>query len=187
MSAEDAVAPVRRWVESIVVDLNLCPFARQELVSDRVRFVATDASDEERLLVALEAELELLNDDPSVETTLLIHPEVLQDFYDYNEFLSLADGLLVQMNLEGVYQVASFHPDYQFGGTEPNDAENHTNRSPYPALHILREESLERAIANHPGIDAVPEENIRLMNEMGADRMSELLSACFETGNKSKR
>ena len=108
MSAEDAVAPVRRWVESIVVDLNLCPFARQELVSDRVRFVATDASDEERLLVALEAELELLNDDPSVETTLLIHPEVLQNFYDYNEFLGLADGLLVQMNLEGVYQVGWF-------------------------------------------------------------------------------
>jgi len=181
------VEAVRRWVESVVVNLNLCPFAQRELSSDRVRFIATEASDEEQLLIALEAELELLNRDPSIETTLLIHPEVLQDFYDYNEFLGLADGLLQQMNLEGVYQVASFHPNYQFGGTDPADAENYTNRSPYPLLHLIREESLERAIADYPDIDQVPVRNVELMNEIGADKLKALLKSCHDIGDKSTR
>jgi hypothetical protein len=187
MDAANAIGPVRRWVESVVIDLNLCPFAAREFSSDRVRFVATEAADEEQLLVALESELELLNRESSIETTLLIHPGVLQDFYDYNEFLSLADGLLQQMKLEGVYQVASFHPNYQFGGTEPSDAENYTNRAPYPLLHIIREESLERAIARYPDIDQVPARNVELMNELGADRLTALLGACFGNNDKSER
>lgn len=187
MSADIVVAAVQRWVESVVVGLGLCPFAQRELSRHRVRFVATEASDEEQLLIALEAELELLNHDPSIETTLLIHPGVLQDFYDYNEFLNLADGLLRQMDLEGVYQVASFHPDYQFGGTEPADAENYTNRSPYPVLHLIREESLERAIADYPDIDQVPARNVELMNELGADKLKALLKSCHDIGDKSTR
>ena len=138
MNDEAIILAVRRWVESLVVEMNLCPFAKRELVKDRVRFVNTAATTEKQLLLALQAELELLNADPAVETTLLIHPQVLQDFYDFNDFLGLADSLLVDMGLEGVYQIASFHPNYQFGGTRPGDAENYTNRSPYPVLHLLR-------------------------------------------------
>jgi len=147
---EEVIGPVRRWVESLVVGLNLCPFAKREWVKNRVRCSVTEATTEEELLVDLQAELELLNRDDAVETTLLIHPRVLKEFYDYNQFLDYADSLLVQMRLNGVYQIASFHPDYQFGGTEPDDVENYTNRSPYPLLHLIREESLERAISNYP-------------------------------------
>jgi hypothetical protein len=162
-----------------VVGLNLCPFAKRELVNDRVRFAVTDSTTEEQLLAALQAELELLNNDANIETTLLIHAYVLQDFYDYNQFLNVADELLLQMNLDGVYQVASFHPHYQFGGTAPDDAENYTNRSPYPMLHLIREESLERAIAGYPDVDQVPERNIALMNRLGQEKLQALLQACF--------
>jgi hypothetical protein len=129
--------------------------------------------------MVLQAELELLNTDPSVETTLLIHAKVLQDFYDFNDFLSIADSLLVDMELEGIYQIASFHPDYQFGGTQPSDAENYTNRAPYPVLHLLREESLERVIADYPDVDDIPERNIKLMNDLGPDKLQTLLKLCL--------
>ena len=180
MKDEQVVAAVRHWVESMVVGMNLCPFAKRELVKNRVRFVAANATTEEELLLALQNELELLNVDSNIETTLLIHANVLQDFYDFNDFLDLADQLLVQMGLEGQYQIASFHPDYQFGGTEPDDAENYTNRSPYPVLHLLREDSLERAIADYPNVDDIPERNIALMNELGTEKLKALLNACFE-------
>lgn len=172
------LASVRQWVESFVVDMKLCPFAERELVKNRVRFAVTEATTEEQLLMALQAELALLNKDPSVETTLLIHPKVLQDFADYNQFLDHADRLLAQMGLEGVCQIASFHPDYQFAGTGPDDAENYTNRSPYPVLHIIREESLEHAIADFPDVDQVPVHNIELMKRMGRDKLQALLQAC---------
>lgn len=164
----------------MVVGLNLCPFAKRELVKNRVRFVVTNATSEGPLLVALEDELELLSNKASVETTLLIHPDVLQDFYTYNQFLNSADALLQQMKLEGVYQIASFHPDYQFGGTEQDDVENYTNRSPYPMLHLIREESLERAIASYPDVDNIPERNKKLMESLGEIKMKELLGACLE-------
>jgi len=176
---ENTVGPVRHWVESLVVGLNLCPFAKRELVKNRVRFSVTEAVTEEQLLADLQAELELLNSDEAIETTLLIHPKVLQEFYDYNQFLSYADSLLAQMGLNGVYQIASFHPDYQFGGTEPDDVENYTNRSPYPMLHLIREESLERSIANYPDSDQIPERNIELLNSLGRDKMQASLQACF--------
>jgi len=172
--------PVRRWVETVVVDLNLCPFAKRELVKNRVRFAVTQAKTEEQLLTALQTEVELLSRESSVETTLLIHPDVLHGFDDYNQFLNYAEGLLVQMKMEGVYQIASFHPDYQFAGTEPADAENYTNRSPYPMLHLIREESLERAIAAYPDVDKIPLRNAELMNTLGEDRLRELLQACFD-------
>ena len=177
---EEVIGPVRRWVETLVVGLNLCPFAKREWVKNRVRCTVTEATTEEQLLVDLQAELELLNRDDAVETTLLIHPRVLKEFYDYNQFLDYADSLLVQMRLDGVYQIASFHPDYQFGGTEPDDVENYTNRSPYPLLHLIREESLERAISNYPDPDQIPERNIELLNSLGRDKMRALLQACFK-------
>lgn len=175
MTDEKIILAVRQWVDTMVVGMNLCPFAKRELVNNRVRFITTEATTEEELLLTLQDELELLNTDRSIETTLLIHPSVLQDFYDFNDFLNFADSLLLEMKLEGIYQIASFHPDYQFGGTEPDDAENYTNRSPYPVLHLIREESLERAIASHPDVDAIPERNIALMNELGQDKLKALL------------
>ena len=174
------VGAVRCWVETVVVDLNLCPFAGRELVKDRVRFTVTPAITEEQLLTALQTEVDLLTREPSIETTLLIHPDVLHDFYGYNQFLSLAEGLLAQLKLDGIYQIASFHPDYQFAGTETADAENYTNRSPYPMLHLIREESLERAIAAYPDVNQIPRRNTELMNTLGTDELQKLLRACFE-------
>lgn len=176
---EQVVLAVRKWVETLVVGMNLCPFAKRELVKNRVRFVATAATTQEQLLQVLRAELELLNTDSAIETTLLIHPDVLQNFYDFNDFLHDADSLLVEMEEEGIYQIASFHPDYQFGGTSPSDAENYTNRSPYPVLHLLREDSLERVIADYPNVDDIPQRNIELMNELGRDKLQALLKSCL--------
>jgi hypothetical protein len=165
---------VRHWLESVVIELNLCPFAEREFNNDRVRFAETNARTEIRLLQALEAELEHLSANASVETTLLVHPNMLADFEDYNQFLELADGLLVQMELDGVFQIASFHPDYQFADTQADDAENYTNRSPYPLLHILREDSLARAVEHTPDVDQIPIRNIQKMNELGAEKLKDL-------------
>lgn len=181
---DNIAGSVQQWVESFVVDMNLCPFAKRELVKNRVRFAVTEALDEEQLLTSLQAELELLDRDSSVETTLLIHSKVLQDFYEYNQFLDSADRLLVQMKLAGVYQIASFHPNYQFGGTEADDVENYTNRSPYPILHLIREESLARAIAGYPDVDRIPARNIELMNSMGQGKLDKLMQACFSGAGK---
>ncbi|WP_366098601.1 DUF1415 domain-containing protein [Limnobacter sp.] len=177
---DEVIAATRRWVEQVVVAFNLCPFAKRELVKERVRFVVSKADSEPELLDELAHELALLNVQPDVETTLLIHPQLLQDFYQYNDFLEVADELLVDMDLEGVYQVASFHPDYQFSGTEPEDAENYTNRSPFPMLHLLREDSLTVAIDSYPEVDLIPERNIECMNEQGVEKLRTLLKACLK-------
>ena len=188
MEDDKIVASVRQWVESFIVGMNLCPFAKRELVKSRVRFAVTEAATDDQLMTALQAELELLDRDSSVETTLLIHPKVLQDFDDYNQFLNFADRFLAQLRLGGVYQIASFHPDYQFGGTDLNDAENYTNRSPYPMLHLIREESLERVITDYPDVDQIPERNIELMNRLGQDKLQALMQACLDgSGQKNPK
>jgi uncharacterized protein len=135
--------------------MNLCPFVKRELVKNRIRFAITEAATEEQLLTALRTELELLENDAAIETTLLIHANVLQEFADYNQFLDDADALLVEMHLDGVYQVASFHPDYTFSGTDPADAEN------------------------YPDVRQIPTQNIALMNTLGGIRLTELMKACF--------
>jgi uncharacterized protein len=170
---------VRRWVATVVVDLNLCPFAGRELHRERIRFALTRATTEAELLASLQTELERLDTHPDIETTLLIHPEVLQDFADYNQFLETADDLLEAMSADGVYQIASFHPDYRFADTGTGDAENYTNRSPYPMLHLLREATLERSIASYPDTEQIPLRNIALMKRLGTQRLRELLQACF--------
>lgn len=175
------IQSVRHWVETVVVGLNLCPFARPELLNNRVRFTVSDATTESQLLLDLQHELELLSRDESVETTLLIHPDVLQGFATYNQFLDQVDALLGQLELEGIYQVASFHPDYQFAGTDPDAAENYTNRAPYPVLHLLREASLEAAIAGYPDVEQIPERNIERLEGMGVEKMQALLQACFHS------
>jgi hypothetical protein len=178
MGRADVINVTRKWVEDVVVGYKLCPFAGRELSRERVRFVVSAARTEDELLQDLHVELQLLDDEPDIETTLLIHPSVLQSFELYNAFLSVTDGLLEYLNMEGIYQIASFHPDYQFEGTQPDSAENYTNRSPYPMLHLLREASVETAIAQYPGIDDVPERNIELMEELGAEKMKAILENC---------
>jgi len=182
MTADNQDVPASRatraWIERVVVAKNLCPFAKRELEQDRVRFVTTQATDEEQLLHALHAELVLLDEQPEVETTLLIHPDVLQDFAAYNQFLNLADELLAEMDWEGVYQIASFHPRYQFGGTDQDDAENYSNRSPFPMLHLLREDRIELAIASYPDVAQIPVRNIALLRGIGEAQLKALLNDC---------
>lgn len=180
MQEHRVIAATRSWVERFVVEFNLCPFARRELEQDRLRFSVTAAADEPQLLQALEREFEQLLADSSIETTLLIHPGALQDFYLYNQFLGDCEALLRARDLEGVFQVASFHPDYQFAGTGPDDAENYSNRSPYPMLHILREDSVARAVAAHPDADGIPGRNIATLNARGASQLRALRQACLD-------
>ncbi|QLE79351.1 DUF1415 domain-containing protein [Francisella sp. Scap27] len=180
MNNQNIIIPTKNWVEKIVVGMNLCPFAKREVVKDRVRYTVSEVTAQDQLLMDLKAELELLYNNINIETTLLIHPNILHDFYNYNDFLELADNLLIDMELDGVFQIASFHPNYQFADTEFDDAENYTNRSPYQMLHLIREASLEKAVTNYPDPDNIPERNINLMNELGTDKMKELLEKCFQ-------
>ena len=178
IDAAQVEADVRRWLERAVIGLNLCPFAKAVQAKDQVRIVVSDASTARALLEQLGEEMALLRDTPSdqVDTTLLVHPLVLQDFLDYNDFLDDAEALLDVLELDGVLQVASFHPDYQFAGTEPDDAENLTNRAPYPILHLLREESVARAVEAYPEPDSIIERNIATMQKLGAEGFQKLLS-----------
>jgi hypothetical protein len=171
-------------VETLVIGLNLCPFAKREWVKNRVRIAVTRACSEEALLGDLRVELNRLDWDETTETTLLVHPKVLRDFHDYNQFLNRAESLLSQMHLEGIYQIASFHPDYCFQGANPEDVENYTNRSPYPLLHLIREETLERAIDMYPDTDQIPARNMQLLRSMGQAEVQALYSACFSDAGK---
>jgi hypothetical protein len=164
--------------------MNECPFAKKPVEGEQVRYVVSSAVDEERLLAEMQAELEHLREtDPKIiETTVLIHPYVLNDFYDYNDFLAVVDAFLEDGGYLGEFQVASLHPAYQFAGTEPEDAENYTNRSPYPVLHLLREELLEKAILTYARPDKIPERNIRTMEKLGAEKMREMLAECMQIG-----
>ena len=169
--ADDAriIAATERWLERAVIGLNLCPFAKAVQVKKQVRYVVSDASTPEALLETLMDELQTLADaDPEqIDTTLLIHPRVLTDFADYNEFLDVADAALEDMQLDGELQVASFHPQYQFADTDINDIGNYTNRAPYPILHLLREDSIERAVAAFPEAAEIFEKNIATMEGLG--------------------
>jgi uncharacterized protein len=177
-TAADPIALTRRWLEKAVIGLNLCPFAKAVYVKDQVRFVLSDASTPEALLEQLVEELVHLRDTPAEETdtTLLIHPEVLTDFLDYNDFLENADAAVEALDLGGIIQVASFHPDYQFDGTHPDDASNYTNRAPFPILHLLREDSVERAVAAFPDPDVIVERNIATLDRIGVDGFKKLLA-----------
>ncbi|MBI3144592.1 MAG: DUF1415 domain-containing protein [Pseudogulbenkiania sp.] len=165
----EIIEATRHWLEKAVIGLNLCPFAKSVYVKNQVRFVVSHAPHIDALLEELERELQLLDDtDPEeVDTTLLIHPDILTDFLDYNDFLDIADDVVEELGFAGILQVASFHPDYQFEGTEQDDIENFTNRSPYPTLHLLRESSIDRAVEAFPEADAIYEKNIATMKELG--------------------
>jgi hypothetical protein len=166
---DEIIAATRRWIERAVIGLNLCPFAKAVFVKEQVRYVVSNATTPEVLLETLMNELQLLSDSDAekIDTTLLIHPFVLGDFLDYNEFLDVADAAVEDMSLEGELQVASFHPEYQFADTDVNDIENYTNRAPYPILQLLREDSIARAVEAFPQADEIFEKNIETMEKLG--------------------
>jgi hypothetical protein len=168
-ATEDPIAATRLWLERAVIGLNLCPFAKAVHAKGQVRWVLADAETPEALLETLAAELLALRDasPEDVDTTLIVHPRVLGDFLDYNDFLEAADGLVAELGLEGELQVASFHPQYQFAGTDADDIENFTNRSPYPTLHLLREDSVSRAVDAFPDPDAIVDRNIETLRRLG--------------------
>ena len=163
------MAATRTWLERAVIGLQLCPFARAVYVNEQVRYVVSDASNTDALREALERELLTLaqTDASVIDTTLLIHPQVLTDFLDYNDFLDIAEETVEALDLEGVVQIASFHPAYQFAGTTLDDVTNFTNRSPYPTLHLLREESVSRAVAAFPDAPTIYQRNIDTMRRLG--------------------
>jgi len=180
-SAPDAarvIADTQRWLEKVVIGLNLCPFAKAVYVKQQIRYVVSEARTPEALLEELITELQTLAaaDPAELDTTLLIHPAVLNDFLDFNDFLDIADAAVDQLGLAGELQVASFHPRYQFAGTEVDDAGNYTNRSPYPTLHLLREASIDRAVAAFPDASEIFERNIETMRRLGADGWRRLLA-----------
>lgn len=171
LPTDDPITATRLWLERIVIGLNLCPFAKAVYVKDQVRIVLSDATTPEALVEELAEELVLLRDTPAeqIDTTLIVHPQVLTDFLDYNDFLDNADAAIEALDLQGILQVASFHPDYQFDGVAADDASNYTNRAPYPTLHLLREDSVERAVDVYPDPDVIVERNIQTLDRIGVE------------------
>jgi len=166
-----ALTQTRAWVEHAVIGLNLCPFAKAPQVKGLVRYVESQAQDPAALLSDLMNELQRLAKAPPerLETTLLVHPQVFSDFADFNDFLGVAEDTVADLGLEGVIQVASFHPDYRFEGTTADDITNATNRSPYPTLHLIREDSIDRAVAAFPEAETIYEANMATMERLGHD------------------
>ena len=177
---QPALAQTRAWVARAVVGLNLCPFAKAPLVKGQIRFVLCEASDPQALLDTLREQMHALaqGDPEQLETTLIVHPNVLGDFGEFNDFLDRADAALDDLGYAGVLQVASFHPQYQFAGTAANDLGNATNRSPYPTLHLLREASVERAVAAIPEAASIYETNIRTLQALGPQGWAQLQAQC---------
>jgi len=171
-SKEEVIGATRAWLEKEVIGLNLCPFAQAVHAEGRIKYAVSEATTPAALRTDLMEELIFLKEtDPEkVDTTLLIHPHVLGDFYEFNDFLDVADDLLRDLSLRGDIQIASFHPRYQFAETEPDDVTNRTNRSPYPTLHLLREASIERALENYPDAEEIPQRNIETMRRLYGDR-----------------
>ena len=175
----DATSATRHWLEKAVIGLNLCPFAKAVYLKQQIRWVESPAVDSAALLREFERELtRLASSDPSIhDTTLLIHPHVLTAFLDYNDFLDEADAAIRRLGLDGVIQVASFHPQYQFAGTAPDDVGNLTNRSPHPMLHLLREDSIARAVEAFPDAASIYGRNIETLRRIGTDGWDALMSS----------
>jgi hypothetical protein len=169
MTDEQVLTATRHWLEKAVIGLNLCPFAKAVYVKNQARLVVSQARHADDLLEELDRELDLLVATPAAEidTTLLIHPTLFDDFLDFNDFLEIAEGVVDEHGLEGVVQLASFHPKFQFDGTDTDDISNYTNRAPFAILHLLREESVERAVQAFPEADAIFEDNIRTLEKLG--------------------
>lgn len=177
MQNTSIIEKTQQWIEAVVVGLNFCPFAKRELRKNAVRFILSESTDIQETLQQFIAECQFLDENPDTETTLLILPNGFEDFLYYLELTELAEDLLADQGYEGVYQVASFHPDYCFADVDSEDAANYTNRSPYPMLHLLRESSLDIAIDNYPDIDSIPENNMQKARSLGAEFFQTLLAS----------
>ncbi|WP_315124387.1 DUF1415 domain-containing protein [Comamonas antarctica] len=188
--ADQVIEDTRRWLEKAVIGLNLCPFAKAVHVKDQIHYVVSEATDARGVAEQLQEELEALAEisPEKRDTTLLIVPHALQDFLDFNDFLELADELVEAMDLGGILQVASFHPQFQFEGTEVDDVTNCTNRSPYPILHLLREDSIDKAVEAFPEAEAIYEHNMRTLEKLGIEGWLDLGVGprCPVTGQAAK-
>ncbi|HWW06186.1 DUF1415 domain-containing protein [Collimonas sp.] len=175
--SSEVIAHTKLWLERAVIGLNLCPFAKAVFIKDQIRYVVSTAQTPEELLTDLMKELEFLQqaDPETIDTTLLIHPDALRDFLDYNDFLDVADAAVDKLELDGEIQVASFHPDYQFAGTDIDDISNYTNRAPYPTLHLLRESSVERAVEAFPDAAEIFNKNMQTLQQLGLDGWQKVL------------
>jgi len=182
----DIVANTRYWVKSTVIHYNLCPFASQVFVDERLHIDVSTATTNEQLLEDCLLAIQYLLAAPrdEIETSLLIHPQCLEDFDDYNDFLSMVDVLLDEMKLSGIVQVASFHPGYCFAESEVKDAANYTNRSPYPMLHLLREESTSEVVEEWAlrglDIEEIPARNIETLRKLSSEILADQLRACYK-------
>jgi hypothetical protein len=177
----DLNAPIpqtQRWLSTVVIGLNFCPFAKREFDSGRIHYAVIETQDTKAQLHAIIQHCAALDDDAERETSLLIFPAGLEDFEDYLDLLDMANALLIEQGYEGIYQLASFHPDYCFAGVSADDPSHYTNRSPYPIIHILREASVEAALAKHPNPDIIPARNIRVAQKLGLKAMQDRLAAC---------
>ena len=177
MTTATPLQETQAWLERAVIGLNLCPFAKAVHSKGQIRWVQSSAEQPLALLKELVQELKLLaaTDANAVDTTLIVHPQVLQDFEDFNDFMGVVEDALTDLGLDGVLQVASFHPQFQFAGTELHDISNATNRSPFPTLHLLREDSVERAVAAFPEAEAIFERNIQTLQALGAEGWRRLM------------
>ena len=178
-SDEQILADTRRWIEEAVIGLNLCPFAKSVYVKNQVRLVVSHARHIDAFLDDLDRELELLRDTPAeqIDTTLLIHPTLFPDFLVFNDFLNVVDEVLEEHELEGIVQVAPFHPAFQFEDTDLHDPDNLTNRAPYPTLHLLREDSIDRAVASGDSAEDIVERNLHTVRRLGLQGWAQLLAA----------
>jgi uncharacterized protein len=180
MDDQQVVDQTRRWIAEMVIGLNLCPFARQVFEGDLIRYAMTATSSSKALLEVLRAELTALAASESGETTLVIHPHVFRDFLRFNDFLGDCERLVADLGLEGVIQVVGFHPDYQFEGTDVDAAENYTNRSPYPMLHLLREASISAAATAADDLLDIPRRNIAALRRLGSTELRTRLEMIVE-------
>jgi hypothetical protein len=182
LNDQQVISTIQAWVKSFIIGYSICPFAKREWDRGSIYYTLNRTADIEYFLEFLIQECERLDSDDGIETTLLIYPEALSNFDDYLDYLDIAERLLIEQGYEGIYQMASFHPDYCFDGSAPDDPANYTNRSPYPMLHLIREESIERAVAAYPHPENIPERNIELTRRLGQAKMQALLAACYQAG-----
>lgn len=180
-SPEQVKTAVNQWLNDVVIGLNLCPFAAKPQRNKQIRIFVSEATTEEALLEDILTQLmELASTQPEeLETTLVAVPNMLSDFYDYNLFIDWIEALIRQQEWEGIFQLATFHPDYCFGGAQPEDDENLTNRSPYPVFHLIREESMEKVLKHYPNPEAIPDTNIARVESLTADERRKLFPYLF--------
>lgn len=174
------VEQTRQWIRSFVIKYNLCPFAKREMDRGSVRIQLSQATTAEEALIALDHEIALLDTTPATETTFLLFPWFLQDFFDYLDFIDIAESKLAADDYEGVYQLATFHPDYCFSDANVDDVTNYTNRSPYPMIHLLREDSLEKAIASFGNTGTIPETNMERLRALGLTEIEKIVTDCLK-------